>query len=91
MVKSVVGILYKSPNLYVVCSYTASINNCTDDSELETTLNNDTEFVGISFKNILSSDSLPDKLSYELRNSDKWNTRILYPLLKPAGPYKNSK
>ncbi|XP_065226082.1 phospholipid-transporting ATPase ABCA1-like isoform X2 [Planococcus citri] len=42
--------------------------------------------MGIFFKNIVSKDSFPNKLSYSLRNTDKWDTGDLYPVVDKPGP-----
>lgn len=76
------------------------MSSCANDLELEAMLRNRSggmtrmnalSSIGISFKNIVSGESIPDKLSYELRNADKWDTRSLYPPVEPTGPYFQGK
>ncbi|XP_065215397.1 phospholipid-transporting ATPase ABCA1-like isoform X2 [Planococcus citri] len=91
--------LYYAPSVPVIDKFMdpirknfASVVGLSNEAELESTLKNQSgrfksNAIGIFFQNINSSDSLPDKFSYVMRDVDQWNTRVLYPPIEIAGPY----
>ncbi|XP_065208828.1 phospholipid-transporting ATPase ABCA1-like isoform X2 [Planococcus citri] len=68
-----------------------SMKGLANEAELESALQSDSSSrgipYGIFFKYIRSNESLPDKLTYVIRNRDEWETRELYTLKETARPY----
>ncbi|XP_065218523.1 phospholipid-transporting ATPase ABCA3-like isoform X2 [Planococcus citri] len=58
------------------------------EAELENVLHNSRleDTYGIFFQNIISDESLPDKLTYVMRSAVDWNTKILYPVEETTQP-----
>ncbi|XP_065208832.1 phospholipid-transporting ATPase ABCA3-like isoform X2 [Planococcus citri] len=90
--------VYYAPNVTVINQFMNQMNGSFNStkglaseaellSALQSNRNWRTPF-GIFFKDITSNESLPDKLTYVIRNADDWSTRNLYVVKESAGPFR---
>ncbi|XP_065208826.1 phospholipid-transporting ATPase ABCA1-like isoform X2 [Planococcus citri] len=85
--------LYYAPSVPVIDQFmkqmeddVQSMKGLANEAELETTMRDKSRWdvFGIFFQDITSNESLPDGLSYVIRNNDEWNTRSFYPQIETS-------